>query len=391
MSIRHEKPNLTFVFQATLTVSLVFIYAYQWKTMIASPALRTGTDFISYYAVGRIARERGYSEIYDVALQREYQQREVGFELGEKQTLLYLHVPFTAPLVALVTDGEYTASFMRWTLLMLGIFLVAGALIGRRLFLEWDPKTRRSILTGIILFFPSFYSLLLGQDTAILFLGATLWLAGLFRKNDTLTALGLALTTVRPHICLTLAIPTLFANRRIWWRFVAFAGALALFSVLLIGSDGTLDFINILRIGAGGDWFGMNEADMPNLLGLSMRLCPACDPAPLRTFGWVIYALGFVVASLLWKRDKGNSISSAGPTALIALFTAPHLHYHDLTLLLIPFLVLTLQGIEFIRKFSGLILLFTSFLLVITQSLFYTPYLLSAALAWQLIKGRQLN
>lgn len=384
-----KRPNLTFVFQSALILSLVFLYVYQWTTMILSPSLRTGTDFISYYAVGRIAQEHGFSKIYDIGLQRQYQEGQVGFSLDEKQVLLYLHVPYTAPIIALVTGRNYTFSFICWAILMAGLYIITAELIGMWFFQAVEAKAKRSIFIGVMSFFPLFYSLLLGQDTAILFLGGMLWLAGLFKKNDSMAALGLALTTVRPHVCLTLAIPTLFTNRRVWLRFTIFAGALALLSLLLIGKEGMIDFVHILRVGASGEWFGMNERDMPNFIGLFMRLCTGCDTSLLRSFGWIMYGIGIAAATLFWRRNQRSELSSAGLTTLIALFTAPHLHYHDLTLLLIPMVVLIQQEDECFGKRPGLMLPVASFLLAITQSLFFTPYLVIALLVRRILRAIQ--
>ena len=40
-------------------LSLFVVYLILWGRMIVNPADRTGTDFIAFYAAGRVAQENG--------------------------------------------------------------------------------------------------------------------------------------------------------------------------------------------------------------------------------------------------------------------------------------------------------------------------------------------
>lgn len=113
---------------------------------------------------------------------------------------------------------------------------------------EFDTHTILLICAGALTFFPLFVSLLPGQDTALLFLGACLWLVGLLMGRDGLAGSGLALMTVRPHITVILAFPFLFKNKKEFGWFCLGAGVLSTISLLILGVERMRSIINILFI-----------------------------------------------------------------------------------------------------------------------------------------------
>ncbi|MHB8777038.1 MAG: glycosyltransferase family 87 protein, partial [Anaerolineales bacterium] len=332
----NQNINLWRVFQITAASSLAIIYIFQWGRMITTPSLRTGADFMAFYAAGRVAQEEGFSKVYDIGSQHEIEQIVVGFDLTTEQVLLYNHVPYLIPILQLLVSADYIGSFICWSILMFCIYVIANVFFLNTISPARNKKSYSALLAGTLLFFPFFNGLLLGQDTALLFLGLAIWCAGILKKQDWLAATGLALTTIRPHICLTLAIPFFFRHRKVWWRFFVIAGLLMLTSVLMIGKEGTFGFINLLQISASGTWHGMNESDMFNLIGLMLRAFPAYEPGFVRILGWVGYIAGIGLASVLWIKAHDFDGWLLGMSIIIALVFAPHLHYHDLTLLIIP-------------------------------------------------------
>ena len=374
------------VFLLAGVFSLGVIYLLLWLRMIASPAERTGTDFISYYAVGRIAQADGISKAYDIAHQRMVQEEVVGFPLEEGQVLLYLHLPYLVPVLQALVTGNYVASFLRWMILSLLVY-AAGMVV----FLRWLPEDWRTddrgVLAGAVTFFPLFVSILLGQDTAFLFLGAGLLGWGLFSKRDWLAGAGLALLTVRPHFVILLALPVLISCRKAFAWFVLFAGILAAVSVTLLGLQGTKDFIDILRLSASGNWYGIKEEAMLNLIGLLFRWLPFLGSTIIHALGWSAYALVFLGLAL-WARRADLDARFLGLAFLACILVAPHLHYHDLTVLLFPLLAVSIQpvaspfyhGLQSVLQplAVSFILLSGSFNLAVYHSL---PYLVMLGLA----------
>lgn len=318
-------------------VSLFISYLGIWVRFISDPVERTGSDFIAFYSAGRVAQDDGAAHVYRPLSQQQIQEEQVGFPLAPGQVLLYNHLPYLIPVLRLIVSADYVGSFYRWTFLLIALY-VTGLMFLSQVLKDAGLDSRRTLLAGIggFLFLPLFFSLMNGQDTAFLFLGAAIWIYGLLSGKEIVSGLGLSLTTVRPHIALILALPMLFSYRKAFLGFLLGSGILALFSFLILGIDGTREFIDILFLSAGGEWYGMKESAMYNLIGLLVRTMPWLGANTIRLVGWAIYIIAVIGLCILWTRHKNLQGGKIGLTVILALLTVPHLHFHDLALLLIP-------------------------------------------------------
>ena len=370
-------------------ISLFVSYLGVWIRFINDPVERTGADFIHFYSAGRIAQSEGASQVYDLALQQKIEEQQVGFPLAPGQVLPYNHLPFLIPILQSIVSTDYVNSFYRWVLIMVILFITGIIILGR--ILTENGMDRKSIFLASIssfLFLPLFFSLMNGQDTAFIFLGAAIWMYGLLTKREMLAGLGLSLTTVRPHIALILALPMLFSYRKAFLGFLIGSGILALISFLIIDVDGTREFINVILISAGGEWYGMKQYAMYNLIGVLMRTLPWLEAATIRAIGWIVYGITIIALCIFWARSKNLETGKIGLTVILALFTIPHLHFHDLTLLLIPVYELVRSSIQHNRlktSIATVLPIAISLLLLlgnISPLLQYTfPYLVMIALA----------
>jgi len=377
------------VARLAIIISLAFGYVVQWKQMISSPVYRTGTDFIHFYAAGQIAQRYGISSVYKLDLQRKIEEEVVGFPLAEGQVLPYNHIPYLIPLLQGLISDNYVGSFARWIIILIILYAAGNVIFIRSIFSSQWNSENLTLLGAIMTFYPFFVSILLGQDTAFLYFGAGLWCMGILKKNDWLAGLGLALTTIRPQICLLLAIPVLFHSRKVWWRFFIIASGLAISSSFMLGLEGIKEFINVLLVTAGGNWYGTHQSAMMNLLGLMLRVFPFIDEHIIRSVSWVGYVLGIGLISVMWLRTRNIDERLLGTSIIASLFFAPHLHYHDLTLLVLPILLTLKAGVSkyptriLITLFAGI-----SFVLFISSPVlplyFILPYILYLALVWVL-------
>lgn len=317
--------------------SLFLSYLGIWISLINDPVQRTGSDFIHFYSAGRIAQDKGISHVYDLALQQDYEEEQVGFPLAQGQVLPYNHLPFLIPILQIIVTANYVHSFYKWVLIMIVLYIISIIVLCQVL-RRTGVDQRATLIPAIggFLFLPVFFSIMNGQDTAFLFLGASIWMYGLFSGKETIAGLGLSLTTIRPQIALILALPMLFSYRKVFLGFILGSGILALFSFSILGIAGTRDFINILFVSAGGEWYGMKQFAMFNLIGLLMRNLPWMEADFIRLLGWVVYGSAIIGLCILWNRKKDLQDGKIGLTIALALFASPHLHFHDLALLLIP-------------------------------------------------------
>ena len=371
-------------------VSLLAIYFVWWGRMIGSPVERSGTDFIAFYSAGRIAQAHGFASIYDIERQQKIEQEVVGFPLAEGQVLLYNHMPFLVPLLALIVNANYVASFARWLLVLISIYLIGTQFLIKSLFPSDKENIRFALFMVTLTFSPLFISLWQGQDTAFLYLGVLFWCIGILKKQDWLVGVGLALATIRPHISIALAVPLLFKYPRAWWRSLLLISLLGLFSLMILNVQGTIGFVNLLRISSEGVWFGMKPSAMLNLLGLLLRIVQFPTPGVASWIGWLIYLAGLMIISVLWYRSNVIDGRLLGLSILIALVTAPHLHFHDLTLLIFPLLFVAQDRMVTLSepRWAMLPLGASLFLLVgiLLDVVYYIlPYLLFIVLAWLLL------
>jgi len=382
-----KRINFRRVFVLAGLLTLVVVYAILWWQMISSSAERTGADFIVFFTAGRISQTDGAAHVYEPLLQQAIQQAQVGFQLAPGQVLLYNHVPYLIPILKVLISGNYVASFYRWAMLLLAI-CTAGAILlsGMLRRAGWRQAEVWLTAAGMLTFFPLFVSLLNGQDTAFTFLALCLYLVGFLTGRDWLAGLGLALTSIRPQVMVLLAVPFLFRRQKVFGWFCVAAGVLGILSLAILGVDGTRGFLNLLLVSAGGEWYGLKEPFMVNLVGLIWRIAPGLGAAFIHWLGWVVYGITIIGLCVLWYRSPDIGEKQIGLAVVLAVFAVPHLHYHDLTLLLVALvsaLIILVRG-GFVRAGKAalvplalsLALLFSNFAPILKLNIPYLVMLL---------------
>lgn len=367
----------------TIIISLALIYPLLWMKMLADPVQYTGADFIAFYAAGRIADNEGASQVYDLNLQQKYQKEVVMYDFALQNVNPFVHPPFVVPLTQLAVTADYIASFQRWALLMVLISALGTAFLISLHGGSFSPSEKVFLALGLLLFFPLFQSVILGQDNAIMFLGISIWMWGWFQKKDWAAGLGLALTMIRPHFALFLLTPFLFKHHTILVWFIIFAIALALTSLAFTGFSGVESFLHVLTVSGSGENFKINEENMINFIGLVRRIFPDLSPAYVRKAGWALYILALlslcVYFSNKYRTIGGMEISLA---AIAGIFFSPHSHVQDMLLFIIPITAISIvllqkyivqpNQVVLIPLLVSLILLFSNYSPLLLHSV---PYL----------------
>ncbi len=316
---------------------LAAIYAQLWIGLLSLPAL-DGVDFIVFYTAGRIMRSGSYRLLYDLDVQHAIEVPIIGPNFVPGGTLPYNHPPLLAPLLAIIAFDQYRSAYIAYSAIQLGVLLLCGVIAARFLTERgFDKRSTIVAASSVVLFYPAFISLLKGQDTPFVLLGALVWMWALLARRERLAGVALALVLLKPQIALALALPLLVSRNRAAWWFCGASALLGLYSWLLVGSGGLLDLLGLLRLSSDGQGYGMNQTAMYNLLGLLIRGAPALDAATLSVLKWTAYALAVGFLCWLWwgKRDT-LTVQHIGIAVTLSLFTSPHLHLHDLSLLFLP-------------------------------------------------------
>ena len=308
------------IFWWLVIAAQLFIYGPYWYR-----ADKTTTDFPAFHATGLIWKTG--QQPYDLE-----NQCRVEKEVNPAQPCLpFAHPPILLPLIALAANSDYVSSYWRWTFITGMILLLA--LVPLFLLTHDLPLSVQSIL-----FFPAMFGLWMGQDNAIVLLAVLLFVLLLKADKDFLAGLALSLGAVKPQLLLALGIPLLFSRRKAFLGFCTGCAALIVFSVLLVGVEGLRGILALTTLMSKIQGFGVWPEGMYNVTGILAR-------AGLNHFwSWPIYVLAILVICVLWNR-KGLTPATISIAIVVTVFTAPHVHLWDLSLLIIPLLTLHRLGL----------------------------------------------
>lgn len=359
MNVEPAGRRMRFSLQRSLVIvavgSLLLIYPLLWLRVIRDPAERTAADFLPFYAAGRIAITEGMSKVYDLETERKTEDgilnatitqvytsrgqvapQSTGPEISLKELNPFPHPPFIIPLLTIIAYLDYVPAFVSWSLLMtLLLILSTGILV--RLIPEAQGWMKWTLFLGTLLFFPGFFSIINGQDTAVLLLGASIWFYELIQERDRLSGLGLALTTIRPQMALILSLPLIFRRRKIFLWFCLGAGILVLVSLFILGRSGIVDYLRMLNFSANADGYKFfNEELMVNFIGFLRRTFSQTNPLKLRIIGWIGYGVAIIFLCVAAVKNVLVNEQYIGLLVIITILAVPHIHYHDLELLLVP-------------------------------------------------------
>lgn len=333
----------------------VILYAAAWRTVLPKES-----DFPAFYSSTRIWQEGGNP--YDLEKQCEKQ-----IPIRGVPCLPFAHPPVLLPLMSLISNDDFLRSYYRWTGALLIVVLLC-VIPFYRISHNWQNSIQS------ILFLPVVISLALGQDTPFILLGVLLCLWLLAEGKDFLAGLALSLSVIKPQIAILLGLPLLFARPKAFAGFCVGGLALAGFSFALVGIDGFVGLLRIVRVLSQGQGFGVNTQFMVSVTGLLVRV--GLSPS----WSWGFFGLALIGITILWRRF-GITPQTFSLGIVLALFCAPHLHLHDLSLLSGPILFLHSQapiraavflaaafGIGLIQPAAYILLALTAFLLIKSQS-----------------------
>lgn len=287
------------------------LYGIKWYH---SDALTS--DFPYFYVVARLY-EFGHNP-YDLKA-----QCEAGAAMREGDCAGYAHTPILLPLMALLFDGDFYASYWRWSAFQLLLVLLCA----------WLLYLASSNVFGsfqCMLFAPVIGAMMIGNDTTFILTAVLGWAVLLLNKRDLWAGLCLSLAVLKPHIALPLAIPLLFVRPRAFLGFVIGGLVLTAYSFAIVGREGFVGIVEVTRsLSIGSTFGGVSQAIMFNTTGLLAR-------AGISTvWAWPIYTAGIVGLSLFFI-SRGITPRSLSFAIVVMVFTCPHLFFYDLSYLALP-------------------------------------------------------
>jgi hypothetical protein len=311
-------------------------------------------DFASFYTAGQIVRSGQSAQLYDRALQWKLQQQFASTVKIRRGPLPYIRPPFEALLFLPFAYLTYPAACVLWMALKLALLLTIPFLLPRLDSASFSHSPYALQTLVCLAFSPAAFDLLQGQDAILLLVILVLGLRLLLRGADLGCGAVLALGMFKFHLVIPLlAILVLRKKGRVVLGFIASCSVLLGISLLMVHWSGLLAYPRYL--------WGLNQVaglgmvtkpqSMPNVRGL-LAVLSGGGPLPESAHWFLggVVVFGIIVASRSWRGGDRRSISVAFCFwIVVTLVTSYYANAYDLTLLLLPLLLLGntfLQGLE---------------------------------------------
>ena len=337
---------IVFSLLAALIIFALSIYAKDIQPARSVPYIYM-TDLVSFYTAGRIIISAGPSHLYDLNLQYSYQHRlDPSVVYSYYATSPYFNPPFLAlflvPIAFLPFNQAYLIDF--------GFNLLCLILLCYLVFISLNRTSltkRMMVITGILTFLPIDNSLLVGQFSILMSLILLFSWRLLNQSKTTQAGLILSLLLIKPYlIILPLIFFALQKQFQVLKGMVIGGGLLFLISLLLVGWSGLVGYFQLLL--AASNWnyqFEVFANLQYNLQNLLMTLLSASHPRDI-FIQWLIVCLMVFLATTFLLFNRKSSLNSHlfalkwAALVLIMLLLSPHTHFHDLSLLVVPAVLL---------------------------------------------------
>jgi alpha-1,2-mannosyltransferase len=345
MSLAPRAPGSSALRPIILTLLTATIVLHAWMFFSLRRQIATGyPDFTIFYTAGKCVDEGRGRQLYDLETQLALQRGFAPEVKHRENALPFNHPAFEALLFVPLAGLPYLTAYLVWAVFNIALLAGLWTLLRPRL------PGLNNLLPGLPLlatfaFFPVTVALLQGQDSILLLFLYGLAFSALATRRGFVAGVCLALALFKFQLVLPLVVVLLV--RRQWKAVAGFsvtASVLLLVSAAVVGWNGVRAYPEfVLRLNRSPAQAGIDPRDMPNLRGLvtgSLHL--AGMPAIL-----LIIALSIALVALVvrcWRVQPGQKFELGFSLCLaVTTIVSYHLFVHDLSLLMLPILLLAEQ------------------------------------------------
>lgn len=373
-------------FLLAMTIANLVI-AWQERKLIA---LGYG-DFSAFYTAGLMARRGMGRQLYDRRQQWEVQQEFASEVAIRKGPMPFIRPPFESLLFLPFTFFSYPVALALWSVFKLALLQVTLTLLSRiKPFTPLYPPWLETILC--LGFFPVFLDFYQGQDAVLLLLLLVLALKCLNGDRNIAAGILLGLGLFKFQLVIPIVIVLILARgAQVLAGFAVSALALTAASCMIAGPTVLHDYpAYLLQLNRSPGTGMVTAQSMPNLRGLlTAWVGRAPYPGPIH---WMILPVAVAAVGYttwLWRSKSGNEtpVLAVGYSLAISvtILTSYYAYSYDLTLLLVPLMLIAADLSERSTLFSsGKKLLLAAFPLLICAPLYWAlilrwdrPYLLT--------------
>lgn len=330
---------------ATFVMILFFILVQLGFVYLLRDSIRRGfPDFISFYTAGKIVATGNGSRLYDLTLQQHIQGA-YSIRSDAGSFLPFVHLPLFAVGLAILAWFPYLTAYYIWWCFNQCLFWASILLLDRAL--GGSTLRPERLAFAAVLFLPVTLNLCQGQDSLLTLFSFTLTYFLLSRKRPLLAGAALGLITFKPQLALLMFVLLVLTwrNKR---RFTAgcLLGGLGqiLLPAILLGWRAVASYPRFVTQFAAGVHKGRFDVNiMPNLRGI-LHFLLAGHMREFTVDGITAGLTALLLLSAIYVLRSRNA--QAQPEELRFAFViattslaAYHGFLHDLTLLLLPLLI----------------------------------------------------
>jgi len=301
-------------------------------------------DFASFYTAGKIVQQGESARLYDRGLQWQVQQQFASSVKIRNGPLPYIRPPFEALLFLPFAYLDYPVAFVAWTAVNVLVLLTVPFLLVRETG-AWapvpSPLARGFLSLG---FFPIAFDLVQGQDSILLLMLLALAFVSLQKGSELRAGAWLGLGLFKFHLVVPLFLVLLLTRRmKATVGFIGVASVLGLLSVAVVGWPALVGYPGYLwALNEAPALAGMKAQAMPNIRGLlTPFLGHGRVPLPVQGALLGISILGVVSMAKVWPAGGDSLRNRVGFSFCIVatIFTSYYANSYDLTLLILPLLL----------------------------------------------------
>ena len=319
----------------------VFLAWHSWRgVLIGLP------DFSIFYTAGEILHEGRGFELYDDRVQEKVQRSFSPIGLEKRRSILpYNHPPFEALVFVPLVRLPYSAAYLVWLAVNLGLTLTLLVLLRKNFAILGSAPLYLWLLAGFG-FFPLFIALMQGQDSILVLFCYAMGFLAFRRRTESRAGAWIGLGLCKFHLVLPFIFPLVLLRRQ---RFLAGFFSVGLVLVLLglaaVGWRGSLSYPLYVWAGENSETYLWNSSvgNAANVRGIVASLCPAGEPRLRIILILLFSAILLAGVTYAWRKalltgpvDR-ELVFALGLVATVLL--SYHIYVHDLSILFLAALI----------------------------------------------------
>jgi hypothetical protein len=326
-----------------IAATITFYLILMGSTFINQGICEKSTmDYCAYWISGKIINQNGYADIYNLDIQKEFQQAYYSFSrIPGASTFAMMYPPVFVVPFQFLSFLSPTLGYILWTSMnLIGFILYLSFFVKKTGQNASSPRYLLMVLISLPIFI-NFYE---GQYNIWLAICAGEFIRAFLEEKPFKAGLWLGGWLVKPQILL-LIIPFILFQRKFktFWGFLASSVVVFLASLLLIGTKGLAFLFETLQTSSQGGGVS-NPLGMMNwrMLGSQIALITSSTVGLIVTITGSLVTAGITFYVL---RKKFGPKSPKMVVAILTVFAATllvtyHAHFHTILILIPPMLYL---------------------------------------------------